>query len=312
MDGDPGLDMRDPPGGNGAAARTRYIHLDPATFSDQAPQKMAHALVGHPLMTLESFVALARRRPPNRVRIYNAAKVTAGDDLETVADRHGSRTFDEMMRDIEQNKTYLFIQNVEQDDTYAPLARELLEDVKISLRARGRKMVAGWAWVFISAPNTVTPYHRDHEQTCLLQLSGRKTLSVWRPDDREVCGEDENEFFHTHSSLKKTIFQERFQPRAQTFELTPGEGIYMPFTAPHWVQNGPETSVSFSVTYQTEDTRQVEATYRMNALLRRVGLQPAPVGLSAVRDELKHQAWRVVDRARSVVRSRKPSSASRY
>src|SRR5262245_43616931 len=104
-----GLDMRDRRS-NGAPSvgASRYVHLDPATFTDDRPLKFTHSLRGHPLMTLPSFVELARRRPKSRVRIYNAASVTAGERLEGVAEKHASeRSFDEMVADIEQNKTYL-------------------------------------------------------------------------------------------------------------------------------------------------------------------------------------------------------------
>jgi Cupin-like domain len=315
MDQENGLDMRDR-GLKGAKedARARYIHLDPATFSDARPQKFVHSLKDHPLMTLDSLAELALRRPANRVRFYNADKVTAGESIEKVAEKHATqRSLADMVRDIENNRTYLFIMNVETDPIYAPFARELLEEVKIALRARGRKMVCGWSWVFISAPGTVTPYHRDHEQTCLCQLRGKKTLSVWRPDDSEVCSEDENEHFHAGWSLKKTVYDERFQSRAQTFVLEAGDALYMPFSAPHWVQNGPETSVSFSVTFATEDTISLEDTHKMNALLRRAGLRPkAPAGNENVRDLVKQRAWRVIDRARSVLRRDGSSGVSPY
>ena len=307
-----GLDMLDR-GGNGASRGTsKHLHLDPATFANDGAHRFVQSLRGHPLMTLPSFVELARRRPKSRVRVYNAETVTAGERLEGVADKHGSeRTLEEMVSDIEQNKTYLFIQNVEIDSIYASFVRELLEEVKIALRARGRKMICGWGWVFISAPNAVTPYHRDHEQTCLMQLTGTKTVSVFPVDDRDICSEDENEFFHSQQSLQKTVYKESFQPRARTFDLKPGDGLYMPFSAPHWVQNGPETSVSFSVTYATEDSVALERTYRMNALLRRVGLTPKPVGGSNARDAVKQQAWRLVRQARRLLK-RDRVGATRY
>jgi len=306
-----GLDMLDRGRNGSAAAAPRYVHLDPATFSDDRALTFLHSLRGHPLMTLPSFVELARRRPKDRVRVYNSETVTAGERLEGVADKYGSgRTLDEMTGDIEQNKTYLFIQNVETDPVYAPFVRELLDEVKIALRAKGRKMVCGWGWVFISAPNAVTPYHRDHEQTCLLQLTGTKTLNVFPVSDREVCSEDENEFFHSQSSLQKTVYKESLQPKARTFELKPGDGLYMPFSAPHWVQNGPETSVSFSVTYATEDTVALEHTYKMNALLRKVGLAPKPVGSSG--DVVKRHAWRLVRQARHLLGRDRATATTRY
>src|SRR5262245_18919999 len=120
-----GLDMADR-GRNGTSA-LKYVQLDPATFRDDRPVKFLQSLRGHPLLALPSLVELARRRPKIRVRIYNSETVTAGDRLEGVAEKHGGdRTFVEMVGDIEQNNTYLFIQNVETDPIYGPFVRELL------------------------------------------------------------------------------------------------------------------------------------------------------------------------------------------
>jgi hypothetical protein len=308
-----GLLMRDPHTfGVRTVTQAQYVKLDPATFRDDRPQKFVHGLRDHALMQLDSFVELALRRGPAHVRVYDAKKVAAGSPLETVArDNPGKASFEDMIRRIEGNNTYLFIQNVETDPVYKPFAIELLEEVKIALRARGRKMVRGWAWVFISAPNSVTPYHRDHEQTCLFQLRGEKTLSVFRANDRDVCSDEENDFFHSNWSLKRTTFNDAFQPRAQTFDLTPGEALYMPFTAPHWVQNGSETSVSFSVTYNTEDDIALQDAHKMNALLRRAGIRPAPIGDSRVRDSLKRRAWNALQKARGLI-GRPREAQARY
>jgi hypothetical protein len=86
----------------------------------------------------------------------------------------------------------------------------------------------------------------------------------------------------------------------------------MPFSAPHWVQNGPETSISFSVTFNTRDTVSLESTYKMNALLRRRGLEPRPVGASVVRDRVKEQAWGVIDRARAALGRTSSAGGPRY
>src|SRR5262249_56797581 len=114
------------------------------------------------------------------------------------------------------------------------------------------------------------------------------------------------------ASLQKTVFNESMQPRASTFELTPGDALYMPFSAPHWVQNGPSTSASFSVTYQTEDTISLEHTYRMNSLLRRAGIRPRPVADSNVRDAIKQQAWRLVRNARRLLGRDRSTGSARY
>jgi hypothetical protein len=63
--------------------------------------------------------------------------------------------------------------------------------------------------------------------------------------------------------------------------------LHVPFAAPHWVQNGPEVSISFSITFNTRASTRTLHAHRMNARLRRWGVVPAPVGRSALRDGVK-------------------------
>ncbi|HEX4337010.1 MAG TPA: cupin-like domain-containing protein [Polyangiaceae bacterium] len=315
MEFETGLDMRDAPNG-GAPARhgEPRVGLTRASYDDTRPGTFAHGLSGHPLMTLGSLAELALRRPANRVRVYDADTVTAGESIELVADKHGTaRSLEEMVRAIEDNRTYLFIMNVETDPVYGPLVRELLEEMKQSLRAHGQQMTRGWAWVFISAPNTVTPYHRDHEQTCLFQLQGQKVVHTWNAHDTEVCSVDENEHFHSQWSLSKTVLKPEYAGRDRPFALEPGQALYIPFSAPHWVQNGPATSVSFSVTFATDKTDSIENAHKMNAMLRRRGLSPKPIGTSKLRDAAKDRAFRGIEHVRGILRRGRPGpSTTRY
>jgi hypothetical protein len=54
------------------------------------------------------------------------------------------------------------------------------------------------------------------------------------------------------------------------------------------VENGDGPSVTVSFTYFTNATRRRQMLYRANHQLRRLGLEPRPVGESALRDALLH------------------------
>ena len=55
-------------------------------------------------------------------------------------------------------------------------------------------------------------------------------------------------------------------PRAAANSIsTPGQAVHVPFMAPHWVRNGPEVSVSFSITWRSEWSYREEYAQRMNA-----------------------------------------------
>jgi hypothetical protein len=79
-------------------------------------------------------------------------------------------------------------------------------------------------------------------------------------------------------------------------------GLHFPFTFPHWVQNGPSVSISFSITFRTPDLERRAMVYNVNAWLRRWGLRPTPPGQSRWRDALKHIALRMGRRTRRLLR----------
>src|SRR3546814_8282663 len=75
--------------------------------------------------------------------------------------------------------------------------------------------------------------------------------------------------------------------------LEPGDSIFVPLFDPHWVQNGPEVSVSFSITWHTDySLRMVKLSY-VNAGLRKLGMPQASVGTHPVIDAMKVAAYDV-------------------
>lgn len=91
---------------------------------------------------------------------------------------------------------------------------------------------------------------------------------------------------------KHIVFKEEYQRKASVFELTPGTGLHFPVVAPHWVRNGDDVSVSFSITFRTPASERQRIVYCANAGLRKRGLNPTPQGASALRDLAKYYAFR--------------------
>jgi ribosomal protein L16 Arg81 hydroxylase len=197
---------------------------------------------------------------------------------------------EETLRRIEQCRSWLVLKNVERDAAYAALLGRCLAE----LRVPDMRLAQGF--VFVSSPGAVTPFHIDPEHNFLLQIRGRKTIHVFDPADREVLAERDLENFYSgaHRNLR---FRARWSARAQRFALGPGDGVQVPVTAPHWVQNGDAVSVSFSVTFRSRVSERRAQVYAMNARLRRRGLAPAPYGASALRDAGKQLALRLLRRA---------------
>lgn len=251
-----------------------------------APFLVSHRLSGHALFGLPQLMKLARALPERQVE-YNAGDVPIS--LDPAATPRTGLGAEETIRRIAECRSWLVLKNVERDPQYAELLERCLAEVRPHVPGMSQQQ----GFIFVSSPGAVTPYHMDPEENFLLQVRGSKTMRVF---DRAVLSERELERFFggAHRNL---AYRDEYASRARAFRLSPGLGVHVPVTAPHWVQNGPEVSVSFSITFQTPASTRMAHAHRMNARLRRLGLRPAPVGGSPLRDALKQLAFRVLRRA---------------
>ncbi len=62
------------------------------------------------------------------------------------------------------------------------------------------------------------------------------------------------------------------------FPLGPGDGVFVPVMAPHFVRNGPEPSISLSITWRSEWSYEEADARAFNAVLRKAGLRPQAPG----------------------------------
>jgi hypothetical protein len=74
------------------------------------------------------------------------------------------------------------------------------------------------------------------------------------------------------------------------FQLKPGNGVFNPAVFPHWLQNGPDVSVSVSINFKRRRNATIGA-HRMNHFTRKLGWKPAPPGRSAALDKLKQASF---------------------
>ena len=289
------------------------LAIDRDTFNAhfaRTPFLVPHRLAGHTLFTLACLVELSKRLPASQVE-YNAGEVPVG--LDPARTPRNGLSPDETIRRIAECRSWLVLKHVEDDPAY----RRLLDDCLAGVRAASARLTAGLrdphAFIFVSSPGAVTPYHLDPEENFLLQIGGRKTMSVFDRSDRMVVSERDLERF-LGGAHRNLAWRDDFQSRARTFELAPGDAIHVPFAAPHWVQNGPEVSISFSVTFNTRASMRMQHAHRLNARLRQWGVAPVPVGRSALRDALKHlvsraSAWpgKLLARLRPWAMRRRPA-----
>lgn len=269
-----------------AATSSLLDRLDQATFDarfNRRPFVIGHHLADHPLFALPRLIELSQKLPQRKVE-YNSGELPVSQD-PTKTPMNGL-SIEETIRRIEECRSWLVLKNVELDEEYADLLNSCLAEVRqfSDHVSPGMKHQAGF--IFISSPGSVTPYHIDPENNFLLQIRGQKFVHMFPQDDRDILTEESLEAFFTggHRNLP---FEDWYNERSEQFELHPGDGLHFPVAAPHWVQNGPEVSVSFSITFQTKDSADRKSLHRLNKQLRRWGLKPSNVGKSPWRDRCK-------------------------
>jgi len=279
------------------------ITVDPDTFDPWKIQAISHALTDHPLLQIGALVELGKRQQERKLVRSHTAAATAGTSFADAPLLHpNEKDAAATLAEIEKAGAWMSLLNVQADPLYRKLIDDVLDGVKPVVSRRDPGMCYRAGWIFVSSPNTITPFHMDHEHNFILQIRGRKRLYTWDPFDRVVVSERAQELFHDRHSRELVTWSEEWRPRARVFELEPGLGGYMPSTTPHMVENGDGPSITISFTYYTDSTRQRELLYRGNAGLRRLGLEPHPVGASPGRDRVKRAVLSGYSSARNAVR----------
>ncbi len=274
----------------------RLLDIDAAQFRagfDHHPFFIRHRLADHPLFALPRLVRLARELPAQHIE-YNAGNIPVGMDPE-LTPRNGL-TAEETVYRIAECSSWMALKYVEQDGEYGRLLEQCLAEVRPLSEPLRRGMRDLQGFIFVSSPASVTPYHMDPEHNFLLQIRGSKEVSLFDGRDRSILGERELERYHGggHRNLE---FRQECDAKAMRYRLEPGFGLHFPATAPHYVRNGPEVSISFSITFRTPDLDARARVHRFNGWLRQRGIEPTPRGASPLRDGMKSLASRIARRA---------------
>jgi len=271
---------------------------DFATLYPETPGRIAHGLAGHPAFTLPALVALAGRLDPKQVE-YNRGDLPVGVDPR--ADVANGLDIAETIRSIEQNGSWMVLKFVETDPEYRALLEETLAELRPVVDHVTGAMLKMEAFLFISSPNAMTPFHFDPEHNILLQMQGSKTMTVFPADDPAIAAPVQHETFHMggHRNLP---WDDAFLARGMPVALAPGQAVYVPVKAPHFVRNGPATSISFSITWRSEWSYREASAHGLNALLRKAGLDPAAPARFPAQNHAKSLAYRAIGKVRRTLR----------
>lgn len=261
---------------------------------DRAPFRIEHRLCDHPLLQLPRLIDLARTLPAEACE-FNSGDLSIGQD-PALTPRTGLGV-EETLRQIATKRSWMVLKYIESDPEYAQLLDACLDPIERALADLAPGMCRRHAFVFVSSPGAITPFHVDFEHNFLLQLRGSKQISVWNPEDRTVMSEEERERKMT-GAPRNLPWRDEFSALGQAFMLRPGQGLQVPLSSPHWVKVGDDVSISLSVTFLTAPGVRRRALHATNAFLRRHGLVPSEAGRSVFRDSAKYTAFRLVGRLR--------------
>ncbi|HEY7189909.1 MAG TPA: cupin-like domain-containing protein [Vicinamibacterales bacterium] len=276
----------------------QYLRFNPTNVRerfDRAPFLIEHNLADHPLLQLPRLMELSAALPAESVE-YNAGNLPVNQDPK-LTPRTGL-TVSETLRRIEECNSWMVLKYVGQDPDYSRLLDACLDQIQPVVDDICPGMTERHAFIFVSSPGAVTPYHVDFEYNFLLQVRGEKDITVFDPFDRSLLSEEQRERFCT-GAPRNLVFRDHFSDKGHTFHLRPGVGVHVPLTSPHWVKVGPSVSISFSITFQSRVSDRRIGAHKTNALLRRLGMSPEEVGQSEMRDSLKYTAHRILRRVQA-------------
>lgn len=245
---------------------------------DRRALRVHHSLQDDPWLTIDALVAFAASHPEDLVEHNLGDVAVALPDGD--APRLG-RTGADVLADIAANRSWMVLKNVERHPTFRAMLDRILDGIEPLVppgEGTGRRREA---FVFVSAPGSITPAHTDPEHNFLLQIRGSKTMHVGPFDDDETRSEALERYYAGHHRNIPRV------PRGlRPVELLPGQGVYVPPDHPHWVENGDEVSISLSVTWRTPTTERRSRLWAANHALRQRGKQPRPPGESPLHDRL--------------------------
>ncbi|GAA0717925.1 cupin-like domain-containing protein [Dokdonella soli] len=286
-----------------SAHATRLVDVDWSAFDPWRIQAVQHRLMEHPLLQPDQLIELGKRLEiDGRVRTHSNEAV-AGTPFNTAPRLHPNRkSAAETLQQIRDAKAWMSLLNVQSDPTYRTLVDEVLDELKVGVDRSDPGMCYRGGWIFVTSPNTVTPFHFDKEHNFILQIRGRKTLYVWDHRDTVAASEQARDRFHARHERDLLVWRDELRERAHVFHLEPGQGAYMPSTSPHMVENGSEPSITVSFTYYTDATRRDSLLHKAHDRMRSLGITPPPVGQNKGLDALVHGGWRFASNSAQLAR----------
>ena len=254
------------------------------------PFAIRHMLAGHPLLTLPRIAKLASDLPRDLIE-YNSGAANISQDPDKVASVDLNPV--EIVNRIETAGAWMVLKRIEKSPEY----RALLEDTLLSVaRARGFNSLAeaGFSqiegFLFVSSPNSTTPFHMDAEDNFFVHMHGEKTFAIF--DNRDGSIADNAQVEYSTTKHRNLPYNDNFKPRGVEYHLVDGDGCYVPYQWPHWVKTAGSYSISMAITWKTAEVRRLNDLHVFNSMLRGLGLPQSTPGQNPGWDAVKLAVFR--------------------
>lgn len=255
----------------------------------EAPHILRHNLTSHPLLEIEALAQLAEKLPITSVE-YNRGDLPIGVD-----GKPGSNglTIADTIRRVADAESWAVLKNIEQVPLYRDLLLGLLDELRPEIEAATGAMLTPQGFIFVSSPHAVTPYHFDPEHNILLQIRGDKVMTQFPAGDTRFVPDEAHETYHS-GGPRELQWDDAMLAHGREFPLGPGDALFVPVMAPHFVRNGAAPSVSLSITWRSEWSYRESEARILNAIMRSRGFTPVAPGRWPDQNYAKAYAYRVL------------------
>ena len=268
------------------------------TFSGAYPSRpvqVRHELAAHPLLEIDRLVQLGNSLPEGCLE-YNLGDIEIDQSVPGATPVSGL-SVEDTLKQIANCGSWLALRNIEHDPAYKALLDGCLEQVLPLAGEKTPAVCRPEGYIFVSSPDAITPFHFDPDHNILLQVRGEKTMHVFPAGDPEIVSAPQHEAYHDGAHCNLVYDEARLSPKATPYQLGPGDALHVPVKAPHWVRNGPEVSVSLSITWRSDASDRERRVYLLNNRLRKAGLNPSVLGAYPFRDQMKDLAAKAIGKA---------------
>ncbi len=255
------------------ALRSAWGDKAVATFADHYPQidfPLRHGLSQHPLLNMYALSNLASQLPAKDVE--QRAATTENPDGFSQVDHDPVRASQAIVNML-RTPCWVMLRDIQQNPDYANLLDQIIDPLRTQISAKTGAINMLRGFIFISAPGTLTPLHFDPEFNILMQISGHKTFTTY-PALPPYLSAQQQENFHAEGN-NILPWGTQYHPAGTPHELDPGDALFVPYKAPHWVKaSGNAPSVSLSITWRTHYCDRHDHATQLRSILRRMGFAP--------------------------------------